>query len=163
MFFKIVSFVQFLLGLILEAEQRFPAGVGAEKKADVMKGATAELRRQGLWGPEDDTKPGNALEGVENLVDGFVQLFNVTNTFKHNTSSSSAAATTPEPEPLPVRPPAPSDPDSPPAPPAPLPVGTHPAGEEQIFPSTDPAETDPPPLATPEELEARRLKQIEES
>lgn len=105
MFFKIVALIQFILSLILEAEQRFPSGAGAEKKADVMKATSGELRRQGLAGPEDDTKPGNVLERTATIVDGLVELFNVTHTFKHETSSSTATPATPEPEPLPVTPP----------------------------------------------------------
>ena len=163
MFFKIVAFIQFLLSLILEAEQRFPAGDGVEKKADVMKAATAELRRQGLHGPEDDTKPGNVLELAGHLSDGFVELFNRTNTFKHNPSSSTAAPATPEPDPLPVTPPATPEPL-----PVSLPTAPDPNPPSTTAPPPDPnppstTETDPPPPATPEELEARRLKQIEES
>lgn len=163
MFFKIVALIQFILSLILEAEQRFSSGAGAEKKADVMKATSAELRRQGLAGPDDDTQPGNVLERAATIVDGLVELFNVTNTFKHEPSSSTATPATPEPEPLPVTPPATQAPNPPPSTQAQDPIGTHPAGEEQIYPVTDPAETDPPTPATPEELEARRLKQIEES
>ena len=140
MFFKIVAFIQFLLSLILEAEQRFPAGAGAEKKADVMKAATAELRRQGLHGPEDDTQPGNVLELAGHLSDGLVELFNRTNTFKHQRSSSTDAPATPEPEPLPVTPPAPPDPNPPPAT-----TTTEPPPATQ----PDPSSSSSPPATTP--------------
>lgn len=138
MFFKIVAFIQFLLSLILEAEQRFPSDAGPEKKADVMKGATAELRRQGLHGPDNDTEPDNVLEMAGYLVDAFVELFNRTNTFKHNPSSSTRPTTTPEPDPLPVTPPAPPDPNPPPA-----------TTTQDPPPSTEPA----PSSSTPPEPE----------
>ena len=163
MFFKIVALIQFILSLILEAETRFPLGAGAEKKADVMKSTSAELRRQGLAGPDDDTKPGNVLERLGNIVDGLVEIFNVTNTFKHEPSSSTETPETPVPEPLPVTPPATTVDNYR------TQEGADGAAEAEsegpsspeLAPSTP--STDPPPAATNEELEARRLKQIEES
>ena len=163
MFFKIVALIQFTLSCILEAETRHPAGAGAEKKADVMKATSAELRRQGLAGPEDDTQPGNVLERVGNIVDGLVGIFNVTNTFKHEPSSSTATPATPVPEPLPVTPPAPATTDPPPVVMTGDPTPSTPPDPNVILDAPATTDPEPPPLATPEELEARRLKQIEES
>ena len=91
MWFKILQFVQFVLSLILEAENAYPPGSGDEKKASVMKSAAAELRKQGVLGAEGERAGDATLETVSGVVDGVVSLLHNTNAFTHAPKPEPAA------------------------------------------------------------------------
>jgi hypothetical protein len=76
MFWKILQWVQFLISLIREAEDKLGAGRGPDKKALVLAGATRELDAIATAAQI----PGCAVEvlagHVGNLIDAVVGLFN---------------------------------------------------------------------------------------
>lgn len=82
MFFKILQILQFVCSLVHEAEGLFPAGAGAEKKASVMKSLTAELRKEGMLGGDNEPAGQELLEGFGGVVDGLVKSSNAAGAFR---------------------------------------------------------------------------------
>lgn len=100
MFFKILQIIQFNCSLIHEAEQLYPAGAGAEKKAAVMKSLMAELRKEGMVGSEDGAATAAVVTSFGELVDATVATSNAVGAFPHRApAESSSAADTPPPTP----------------------------------------------------------------
>lgn len=101
MFFQILKIIQMILGFILEMEFNFEDATSAEKKASVMKSASAELVRQGFLSGDDALADASVRDHVGKIVDGAVGVFNGAGVFRHTPSSSSAAPAPPDPEPPP--------------------------------------------------------------
>lgn len=87
MWFKILQIVQFVCSLIAEIEMRFPAGAGAEKKAEVMKSLGSELRKEGLLGTTSGSESDAVLVAADHLVEATVEVLNSTGAFSHAPSS----------------------------------------------------------------------------
>lgn len=101
MWFKILQLVQVILSCILEAEIGVGDATGAEKKRTVMKTVSAELRKEGLVGGNGDAA-GDALRvNVGGVVDGFVELLNLTGAFSHATAHDEATEAASQAEPPP--------------------------------------------------------------
>lgn len=83
MWFKILQLVQFVCSLVVETESRFRDGAGSDKKADVMKSLTAELRKEGMLGGAGEPNEAAVLEAAGATVDSTVELLNVTGAFSH--------------------------------------------------------------------------------
>ena len=83
MWFKILQVVQFICSLIAEAESRFVGAAGSEKRSDVMKSLSAELRKEGMLGDTVDPKHDAVLKAAGDVVDSTVALLNETGAFSH--------------------------------------------------------------------------------
>jgi len=102
MFWKILQWVQFLISLIREAEDKLGAGSGPDKKALVLAGAARELdaiaTATQISGCAVEVLTGH----VGSVIDGVVGLFNCFGVFARGVSSSlapaAAAAAAPSPK-----------------------------------------------------------------
>lgn len=83
MWFKILQLVQFICSLVGEAESRFRDGAGSDKKSDVMKSLSAELRKEGMLGGVGEPNEAAVLEAAGATVDSTVALLNATSAFSH--------------------------------------------------------------------------------
>jgi len=80
--FKILQWVQFIVQLILEAEEELGAGAGEQKKLQVMTAATGELNRIGLAPAEGPCTVEALVESASGLVDGIVAVLNCVGVFR---------------------------------------------------------------------------------
>jgi hypothetical protein len=98
MFWKILQWVQFLISLIREAEDKLGAGRGREKKALVLAGATRELDALATATQISGCSVELLADHVGNLIDAVVGLFNCFGVFAGGSSGLLEPATAPAPE-----------------------------------------------------------------
>lgn len=101
MFWRILQWVQIVISLIREAEDKLGVGRGAEKRALVVAEATRELDALATATQIGGCSGEVLAEEAGNLIDAVVGLFNCFGVFARSARAAAATSPAPAPDPAP--------------------------------------------------------------